>query len=135
MASRTDDQTGRESWVRGYYAGRRDGILHYNGKADGGIAVPPGGEAGAPSGDVGELAAQLIVVYGNGDARREALGGHYAEAGRILAGSDPSYGGSVNFDALARAVINGDYGNGDERRERLGADYVAVQARVNDLLA
>ena len=29
------DQTGRESWVHDYYSGHWDGILHYNGKADG----------------------------------------------------------------------------------------------------
>lgn len=74
------DQTGRESWVHGYYAGRWDGILHYNGGADGGVCVPSGGGAGAPSGDAGELAARVIAgAYGNGEARREALGARYAE--------------------------------------------------------
>lgn len=47
---------------------------------------------------------------------------------------EPS-GGSMDVDALAMAVINGEYGNGDDRRRILGERYAEVQARVNDILA
>ena len=75
--------------------------------------------------------------YGNGDARKAALGSNYeavqARVNEIL-GADGSATGGADIDALARAVIRGDYGNGDERKRRLGSLYDAVQARVNQLL-
>ena len=130
------DQTGRESWVHDYYSGRWDGILHYNGKADVGSASTPTG-SGAPSGDVSELAARVIAGdFGNGDARRAALGSRYdevqAEVNRILSGGSSS--GSYDVDALARRVIAGEFGNGDDRKRRLGDKYSAVQKRVNEIL-
>lgn len=130
------DQTGRESWVHDYYSGSWDGILHYNGKADVGGA-PGGSGSGAPSGDVSELAARVIAGdFGNGDARRAALGSRYdevqAEVNRILSGG--TSGGSCDVDALARRIIAGEFGNGDERKRRLGSKYSAVQNRVNEIL-
>ena len=130
------DQTGRESWIHDYYSGHWDGILHYNGKADTGGASTPTG-SGAPSGDVSELAARVIAgEFGNGDARRQALGSRYdevqAEVNRILLGG--SSGGSYDVDAMARRVIAGEFGNGDERKRRLGDKYSAVQQRVNEIL-
>lgn len=81
------DQTGRESWVHDYYSGSWDGILHYNGKADVGGA-PGGSGSGAPSGDVSELAARVIAGdFGNGDARRAALGSRYDEVQARSTGS------------------------------------------------
>lgn len=111
----------------------------------GGSGVAADGEGGgtAPSGSVTELAQAVIRGdYGNGDARRAALGSRYdevqAEVNRILGGgsvSGSSSGGSgVDIEALAQAVIRGDYGNGDARRAALGANYDAVQARVNEIL-
>ena len=50
-----------------------------NGKADVGGA-PGGSGSGAPSGDVSELAEKVIAgEFGNGDARRAALGSRYDE--------------------------------------------------------
>lgn len=126
------DQTGRESRIQDYYHGNWDGVLHYNGKADTGGA-PGGSGSGAPSGDVSELAERVIAgEFGNGDARRQALGSRYdevqAEVNRIL-----GYG-AVGVDALARRVIAGEFGNGDERKRRLGSNYDAVQTRVNEIL-
>lgn len=131
------DQTGRESWIHDYYSGHWDGILHYNGKADTGGASTPTG-SGAPSGDVSELAARVIAgEFGNGDARRQALGSRYdevqAEVNRILLGG--SSGGSYDVDAMARRVIAGEFGNGDERKRRLGNKYSIVQRRVNEMLS
>ena len=130
------DQTGRESWVHDYYSGSWDGILHYNGKADVGGA-PGGSGSGAPSGDVSKLAARVMAGdFGNGDARRAALGSRYdevqAEVNRILSGG--TSGGSCDVDALARRIIAGEFGNGDERKRRLGSKYSAVQNRVNEIL-
>ena len=130
------DQTGRESRIQDYYRGSWDGVLHYNGKADVGSASTPTG-SGAPSGDVSELAARVIAgEFGNGDARKAALGDRYdevqAEVNRILLGG--SSGGSYDVDAMARRVIAGEFGNGDERKRRLGDRYSAVQRRVNEIL-
>lgn len=89
--------------------------------------------------DVDALAHDVIAGrYGNGDARRKALGSNYdrvqARVNERLGGSVKPKAAAVDIDALARAVIRGDYGNGDERRRHLGADYAAVQKRVNELL-
>lgn len=131
------DQTGRESRIQDYYRGSWDGVLHYNGRADVGGA-PGGSGSGAPSGDVSELAERVIAgEFGNGDARRVALGDRYdevqAEVNRILLGG--SSGGSYDVDAIARRVIAGEFGNGDERKRRLGDKYSAVQQRVNEMLS
>lgn len=88
--------------------------------------------------DVDALARDVIAgKYGNGDARRKALGTSYAavqaRVNEILGGGGKA--ATVDIDALARAVIRGDYGNGEERKRRLGANYAAVQARVNELLS
>lgn len=128
------DQTGRESWVHDYYSGSWDGILHYNGMANTG-SVPGGSGSGAPSGDVSELAERVIAgEFGNGDARRAALGSRYdevqAEVNRILLGG----GSGIDVDAMARRVIAGEFGNDDERRRRLGSNYDAAQRRVNEIL-
>ena len=128
------DQTGRESWVHDYYSSSWDGILHYNGIADTGGA-PGGSGSGAPSGDVSELAERVIAgEFGNGDARRTALGSRYdevqAEVNRILLGG----GSGIDVDAMARRVIADEFGNGDERKRRLGPNYDAVQRRVNEIL-
>ena len=58
-----------------------------------------------------------------------------ARVNEMLGGKPGGGTSSADIDALALAVIRGDYGNGDERKRRLGASYVAVQRRVNELLA
>ena len=109
-----------------------------------GGAASGGTTAVAPSGTVAELARRVIAgEFGNGDARRAALGSRYdevqAEVNRILAGGSASQGSSsfgagVDIEGLAQAVIRGDYGNGDARRAALGTNYDTVQARVNEIL-
>lgn len=107
-----------------------------------GGVVSGGTTPAAPSGTVAELARRVIAgEFGNGDARRAALGGRYpevqAEVNRILAGGSspaPAQPAAPDIEALAQAVIRGDYGNGDDRRAALGASYDAVQARVNEIL-
>ena len=107
-----------------------------------GGVVSGGTTPAAPGGTVAELARRVIAgEFGNGDARRAALGSRYsevqAEVSRILAGgssSAPAQPAAPDIEALAQAVIRGDYGNGDDRRAALGSTYDAVQARVNEIL-
>lgn len=96
------------------------------------------GGSSAPSGSVADLANRVIAgEFGNGDARKAALGDRYAEVqaevNRILNGGSTS-SPSVDIDQMARDVIAGKYGNGDARKKALGSNYAAVQARVNELL-
>ena len=111
-------------------------------------AITGGGASGgttaaAPEGTVAELARRVIAgEFGNGDARRAALGSRYdevqAEVNRILAGG--SGGGAAqapaadDVDDLARRVIAGEFGNGAARKVALGGRYAEVQARVNEML-
>ena len=101
-------------------------------------SAPSGGST--PSGSVTELAQRVIAgEFGNGDARKAALGSRYdevqAEVNRILGGGSSSSGSfPVDIDQMARDVIAGKYGNGDARKAALGANYDAVQARVNEMM-
>lgn len=106
------------------------------------------GDGGVPQGSVAELARRVIAgEFGNGDARRAALGSRYAEVqaevNRMLAGGGDSASevgdvGNATFSAgiddLARRVIAGEFGNGEVRRAALGSRYAEVQARVNEML-
>lgn len=78
-------------------------------------------------------------MFGNGDARRAALGGKYdvvqARVNEILNGGGAGGGSGVDVDDLARRVIAGEFGNGSIRKKALGDSYNAVQARVNQMLA
>ena len=115
----------------------------------GGAAPAPAPSGGSVSGDVDALARAVIRGdYGNGPARRNALGARYnevqARVNQILSGGAPAAPApapapaaapAVDIEGLARAVIRGDYGNGADRVARLGANYDAVQSRVNAILA
>ena len=107
----------------------------------GGGTATGGSSSGGAGADIEALAQAVIRGdYGNGDARRAALGASYdavqARVNEILGAGGSSSGGSggADIEALAQAVIRGEYGNGDERRRRLGSLYDAVQARVNEIL-
>ena len=126
-----------------YVDGGKWAALHARicgGNASGGDSYSGGGSV---EGDVADLARRVINgEFGNGDARKAALGDRYsevqAEVNRILSGGgEADTGGSsqsVDIDDLARRVINGEFGNGDDRRNALGGNYDAVQARVNEML-
>ena len=109
----------------------------------GGATAPSGGETPAPSGTVAELARRVIAgEFGNGDARRAALGSRYsevqAEVNRILAGGSDEGAAQTpaadDIDDLARRVIAGEFGNGSARKAALDDRYAEVQARVNEML-
>lgn len=106
----------------------------------GGASAPvTSGGSSAPSGSVTDLANRVIAgEFGNGEARKAALGDRYdevqAEVNRILNGGGSTSSPSVDIDQMARDVIAGKYGNGDARKKALGSNYAAVQARVNELL-
>lgn len=95
----------------------------------------------SPSDDIDQMARDVIAgFYGNGDARRAALGANYdavqARVNEILGFGDDGDGVDDDdyIDELARDVIAGFYGNGEDRRAALGSYYDAVQARVNEIL-
>ena len=113
-----------------------DAILEsFDIKPNGATSTTP---APAPTVDIDKLAREVIAgKYGNGDARKKALGANYdkvqARVNEILKGTTSK----KSVDEIAREVIRGDWGNGQDRKNRLAAagyDYNAVQARVNQLL-
>lgn len=77
-----------------------------------------------------QLARRVINgEFGNGSARKNALGSRYAgtqtAVNMLLTGSDTQ---------LAKEVIAGKLGNGQTRKTILGSRYAAVQKKVNQLL-
>lgn len=109
-------------------------------------AAMAGGAVSSPQstqpvgGDVEDLALRAIAgEFGNGDARRAALGDMY---GAVQARINEMYGGVVattdySIDAIAYRVIAGEFGNGVDRINALAAagyDNAAVQQRVNEIL-
>ena len=104
----------------------------------GAVSVP---QSNQPiGGDVEDLALRAIAgEFGNGDARRAALGDMYSA---VQARINEMYGGvtpttDYSIDAIAYRVIAGEFGNGVDRINALAAagyDNVAVQQRVNEIL-
>jgi len=64
---------------------------------------------------------------GNGDARKNALGGRYAEVQNMI-----DHIASASVDTLAKEVWDGKYGNGDTRKIVLGGRYAEVQNAINN---
>jgi len=102
----------------------------------GGSAVTPT----PPKKTIDEIAQDVIKgVYGNGDARRNALKalGYDPDevqnrVNEILKGNSSKP--SMSIAEVAKKVIAGEYGNGSERRKKLaseGYDPDEVQAEVN----
>jgi len=109
-------------------------------------AAMSGGAVSSPQstqpvdGDVEDLARRAIAgEFGNGDARRAALGDMYSAVQTRI---NEMYGGvtattDYSIDAIAQRVIAGEFGNGVDRINALAAagyDNVAVQQRVNEIL-
>lgn len=81
----------------------------------------------APNGTTIELALGVMNgKYGNGDARKKALGSRYQEVQDFI-----NHIASASNETLAAEVKQGKYGNGNDRKLLLGGRYNAVQAIVN----
>ena len=91
---------------------------------------------------VDELAREVIAgKYGNGDARKSALGSRYSEVqakvNEMIAGNStpsaptPAPKPQVDILELVKKTIRGDFGNGEARRKALGSNYDEVQRQVN----
>ena len=127
------DQTGNESNFGPYYDYPWDGRLEWIDRE------ASGGYEPVVTDDIDKLANDVINgVFGNGDARRAALGDKYdavqARVNEILNGGGAGGGSGVDVDDLARRVIAGKFGNGQARKDALGGNYEAVQSRVNEIL-
>ena len=74
----------------------------------------------------------LAGNYGNGEARKAALGNNYEAVMAVINGKTTTNQKTV--DQLAQEVIAGKHGNGEARKKSLGSQYDAVQKRVTELL-
>ena len=94
------------------------------------VNVKPGGggsSSGSVSGSTLDLAVGVMQgKYGDGDARKSALGSRYQEVQDFI---DHIY--SASAQTLADEVWAGKYGSGDTRKTVLGSRYNEVQKIVN----
>ena len=74
----------------------------------------------------------LAGNYGNGEARKAALGNQYEAVMAVINGKATT--NQKTIDQLAQEVIAGKHGNGEARKKSLGNQYEAVQKRVSELL-
>lgn len=89
-----------------------------------------------------EELARLVIrgKYGNGDARKQALGSKYAAVQKRvneMLGVTQSVVNNKSNEELANEVIRGEWGNGQDRKNRLtsaGYDYTTIQNLVNKKL-
>lgn len=118
------------------YSGNLDGDVFYGdatawAKYAGGGVTPSAPTApsttNAPSGSTLELAVAVMQgKYGNGDARKSALGSRYNEVQDFI-----NHIQTASTSTLASEVLAGKYGNGDTRKAVLGSRYNTVQSVVN----
>lgn len=81
----------------------------------------------APTGSTLDLVVGVMQgKYGNGDARKSALGSRYDEVQNFI-----NHISSASTQTLANEVKAGKYGNGDTRKIALGSRYDEVQKIVN----
>ena len=107
----------RNAWNK--YAGKGNATKPSSG-SNGGGSVSDGGS-------ILDLAVKVMKgAYGNGDARKVALGSRYNEVQNFI-----NHISSASANTLASEVIAGKYGNGDERKTVLGSRYNDVQKIVN----
>lgn len=79
------------------------------------------------SGSVLDLVVGVMQgKYGNGDARKTALGSNYQAVQDMI-----NHISSASAQTLANEVLSGTYGNGETRKIVLGTRYDEVQAIVN----
>lgn len=81
----------------------------------------------SPAGSALDLAYRTVRgEFGNGDARKSALGSRYDEVQALI-----NHIASASSDTLAQECRRGDYGNGEVRKALLGSRYSEVQAIIN----
>lgn len=91
----------------------------------GGSTTPS--QPASPTGSTLDLVVGVMQgEYGNGDARKAALGTRYDEVQNII-----NHVSSADANTLANEVKAGKYGNGDTRKIVLGSRYDEVQKIVN----
>lgn len=88
-----------------------------------------------------ELARRVWTgEFGNGDARKAALGSRYNAVQALVdkgvgktttSTPTPAPKPTVDILTLVKKTIRGDFGNGDARRKALGSNYDEVQRQVN----
>ena len=130
-AIRQYSSTGRLSGYSGnldlnkFYGDRNAWNAYCN--PDGGHAVAPA-PTPSPSGESTlDLAVDVMQgVYGDGDARKKALGARYDEVQSLI-----NHIASASVDTLVAEVWNGKYGDGEVRKIVLGSRYDEVQAKIN----
>ena len=69
--------------------------------------------------------------YGDGDARKYALGNYYKGVQAIINNRADTLTLVSTVTILADETALGHYGNGDERRNMLGVYYTRVQSKIN----
>lgn len=130
-AIRQYSSTGRLSGYSGnldlnkFYGDRNAWSAYCN--PDGSHAVSPA-PMPSPSGESTlDLAVDVMQgVYGDGDARKKALGARYDEVQSLI-----NHIASASVDTLVAEVWNGKYGDGEVRKIVLGSRYDEVQAKIN----
>lgn len=91
----------------------------------GGSTTPS--QPASPTGSTLDLVVGVIQgEYGNGDARKAALGSRYDEVQDMI-----NHISSASASTLASEVKSGKYGNGETRKIALGSRYDEVQKIVN----
>lgn len=104
----------------------------WNKYAGKGNAIKPSGTVSSDTqSSPSEPTLRLLVntmrgVYGNGDARKNALGSRYNEIQGLI-----NHIASASSQTLANEVLSGKYGNGEDRKAALGSRYQEVQNIVN----
>ena len=95
-----------------------------------------------PTQDLDSVARDVIAgLYGNGDARRQALINAGYNPDEVQKRVNALLSGSVSTPSktvaqVAKEVLQGKWGNGEDRKKRLeqaGYNYAQVQAEVNKL--
>lgn len=116
------------------YSGNLDGDVFYGDAAAwdkyAGGSPASGGSGGSTTTTSGSVLSLAVGVmqgkYGNGTARKQALGSRYDEVQDFI-----NHISTASAQTLAQEVLAGKYGNGDTRKTVLGSRYNEVQAIVN----
>lgn len=106
----------------------RDFPKEINGASSGGSSSgSTSGSTTTPSGSTLDLVVGVMQgKYGNGDARKKALGTRHNEVQNFI-----NHISSASVDTLVSEVKAGKYGNGNTRKTVLGSRYTEVQNKIN----